>query len=501
MGNRSFYFFRGLGAGYVAIAVNIAYTAASIPLALHYLDKEQFGLWALAQQIAGYFMLLDLGVSSAVSRFIADRKDEVNSGSYGSLLLTGAIVFASQGLLIALVGAAFSFFAPVLFSIPPRLTADFTNVLIIITFLAGLSVVFRSLGAPLWAFQRMDLSYGLSSLSLVLSFITLWFGFHLGWGVYSFAIAGAPAVILYPIVTFWICRYNHYYPSAGFWGRPNWAYLRQIFLFGQDVLWITVGSQLVNASQIMVLSRMAGLDVAATFSVGTKLFNMVQLLTGKVIDSSGPALTEIFVRGDISRFNFRFAHVVSITAFIATIGAMGLMSGNTIFVSYWTSGSVQWSPTYDAILAGLLLATSITRCLILSFGLMQGYRPVRHIYFLEGCVFIAVAIPAASRFGIIGILCSSLLIHVLVSASLSFLAIRRVLESKTLIYSVVASVIIVLIFSVANLWIQTSGASFILTLFVTLVAFFAAFFYIMSPSLRAEIFLQSCLIIQRIQRK
>ena len=138
MATRTRNFFRGLGAGYVAIAVNIAYTTASIPLALHYLGKEQFGLWALAQQIMGYLMLLDLGVSPAVSRFIANLKDDVNSGSYGSLLLAGAIVFAIQGLLIVISGVSFSFFAPTLFSIPPHLSADFTNVLIIITSLAGL---------------------------------------------------------------------------------------------------------------------------------------------------------------------------------------------------------------------------------------------------------------------------------------------------------------------------------------------------------------------------
>jgi hypothetical protein len=75
MNPRTYNFVRSLGAGYFAIAVNIAYTIASVPLALHYLGKEQFGLWALAQQITGYLILLDLGVSSAVSRFIADRKD------------------------------------------------------------------------------------------------------------------------------------------------------------------------------------------------------------------------------------------------------------------------------------------------------------------------------------------------------------------------------------------------------------------------------------------
>lgn len=440
MASRTHNFIRGLGAGYVAIAVNIAYTAASVPLALHYLGKEQFGLWALAQQIVGYLMLLELGVGASVGRFFADFKDDINSSSYGSLLMTGVIVFASQGLLIAVAGGAFSFFAPTLFSIPPHLSTDFTNVLIIITLVAGLSVVSRSLGGPLWAFQRMDVSYGLGSLSLILSFMSLWFGFQQGWGIYSLAFAGTPSAIISPIVTFWICRRNHYYPSYGFWGHPNWIYLRQVFLFGQDVLWITLGSQMVNASQIMILSRVAGLSSAATFAVGTKLFTMGQLLIGKVIDSSGPALTELFVRSEISQFKLRFAHVICITAFTSTIGATSLMAVNTAFVSYWTSSSVRWNPTYDAILAGLLLATSITRCLILSFGLMQGYRPVRHIYFVEGCIFIAVAIPAAAYFGIIGVLVSSLIIHLAVTAAMSLFAIGKGLGlSKIIIRPLVAA--------------------------------------------------------------
>ena len=107
MASRTSNFIRSLGVGYISIAVNIAYTAASVPLALHYLGKEQFGLWALAQQIMGYLILLDLGVSSAVARFVADYKDDVQGGEYGSLLLTGAIVFAVQGVLIAAAGIGF----------------------------------------------------------------------------------------------------------------------------------------------------------------------------------------------------------------------------------------------------------------------------------------------------------------------------------------------------------------------------------------------------------
>ena len=503
MASRTHNFIRGLGAGYLAIAVNIAYTAASIPLALHYLGREQFGLWALAQQIAGYLMLLDLGVSSAVSRFIADRKDDVNSSSYGSLLMTGVIVFASQGLLIAVAGGAFSFFAPSLFSIPPHLSADFTNVLIIITLLAGLSVVSRSLGGPLWAFQRMDVSYGLSTLSLLLNFVLLWLGLHLGWGIYGFALAGVPSVILSPIVTFWICRRNHYYPSNGFWGRPNWAYFRQVFLFGKDVLWITLGSQMVNASQIMILSRAVDLNAAATFAIGTKLFTMGQQFTGKIIESSAPALTEMFVRGDMARFKLRFDNVVSLTAFLATLGAAGLVAGNAAFVALWTSGAIHWNLACDALLAGLLILTSLTRCLIGLFGLVGNLRPVRHIYFIEGCIFIALSVPAASHFGAVGLLLVALATHLGVTAVLSLRAAAKTLKSiRLIVLNALASVVItscVLMFSFwsTTLAIHPISIFFIALLMVSLAAV-GGWFFILTPAIASDLFCRSGKMLARV---
>lgn len=506
MASRPHNFIRGLGAGYLAIAVNIGYTAASIPLALHYLGKEQFGLWALAQQIAGYLMLLDMGVSSAVSRFIADRKDAVNSGSYGSLLLTGAIVFAFQGLLIAVVGVAFSFSAPSLFSIPPHFSSDFTCVLIIITSLSGLSVVFRSLGAPLWAFQRVDVSYGLGSLSLILSFIALWVGFQQGWGIYSFAFAGAPSAIILPIVNFWICRRNHYYPSTGFWGRPNWTYLRQIFLFGQDVLLMTLGSQMVNASQIMILSRVAGLSVASTFAVGTKLLTLAQQFTGRIIESSAPGLTEMFVRGETAKFHVRFTNVVVLTTLFATVGASALMAGNTAFISFWTSGRIRWNPLFDIILASLLLATSFSRCMISLFGIAGNMRPVRHIYFVEGTLFIALALPATAYFGIGGLLIVSLFAHSAVTFILSFRACGRILSNlQPIIRSGLVSMAITLFIAILSFFTiqlpnHVLASIFRLALLVTLAAVLS-WFFIFTASLRAEFMTKFFVVINAIRNR
>ena len=44
---------RSLASGYAAFAANTVFSLVSVPLALHYLSKAEFGLWALTTQIAG----------------------------------------------------------------------------------------------------------------------------------------------------------------------------------------------------------------------------------------------------------------------------------------------------------------------------------------------------------------------------------------------------------------------------------------------------------------
>jgi O-antigen/teichoic acid export membrane protein len=301
----------------------------------------------------------------------------------------------------------------------------------------------------------MDFSYMVGSLSLLTNFAVLWAGLHLGWGVYSFAVAGIPGIFLSPIIFFILCSKSGFYPSRGNWAKPQWSNFVRVFSFGKDVALMTLGSQLVNASQIMILGRVAGLNAAATFAVGTKLFNMGQQFTGRIIESAAPALTEMFVRGDTARFRLQFGYVVALTTFLATLGAAGLVAGNTAVVALWTSDAIHWNLACDALLAGLLIATSLTRCLISIFGVVGDLRPVRHIYFAEGCLFIVLAIPATSHFGVIGLLATSLFTHLTVTAVLLARAASKAIGSISQIFS-------------------SSLAAFLITSIVFLISFFSA---------------------------
>ena len=495
MGIRSNRFASGVVTSYGAILINVFYTILSVRLALHYLGKEQFGLWALALQVSGYMGLLELGISPAISRFLADHKDDVNGGGYGSLLLTGGIVFVLQGVIIAIAGAAFSFSAPGLFHIPTALASDFRWVLVIITSISGFTIATRCFGAPLWAFQRMDITNLLAIMTLVVGYGALWLGFRAGYGIYSLAYAGIPTAILSPVISCIVCSRNGYYPASGSYGRPQWVLFKKLFSFGKDMLLMSVGSQLVNASQIMILSRLAGLDAAATFSVGMKFFTMGQQFVGKVLENSAPALTEIFVRGDRIWFNERFWNVVSVTGFLAMIGATGLIMGNQMLVSLWTSGVIHWSLGADVILAAVLIVTSFSRCFLGIFGIVGNLRPVRYIYFLEGCLFILLALPAVRHFGVIGVLAASLVAHLAVTVVISCRVASTWLDSmRPLVHIIRTTLVTALVVLVVAVAIKVSHPSIIvvipLSLLIILSVTVAVWLMILPQKIRQDIALK-----------
>jgi O-antigen/teichoic acid export membrane protein len=455
MVTRSQRFVRTLVSGYGSIVANLIFTMASIPLALDYLSKEQFGLWALALQVNGYLSLLELGMGSATLRFVADHKDDVDGGEYGSLLLTGGWVFAIQGLIVGLAGVGISAWAPSLFAIPSELSGDFTRVLATLASITGISIMSRMFGVPLWAFQRLDVVNGLDSAGLLLRLLLMWLGFHLGLGIDSLAWAQLLPTLITLVASWRLCLRNGYYPRRGCWGRPRWDIFIALFSFARDTLLLSLGSQMVNASQITIISRFLGLDAAASFSIATKLYAMVQQVFHKVVESATPGLVEMHVRGENEQFIQRYREIISITLGMSTVGSVFIVVGNSAFVSIWTNHSVLWLLGNDVTLGILVVLTGLSRCFVGVFGIVKNLHAVRLLYFLEGVVYIPSAILAAMWYGLPGVLIASAVSHLAVTSFYSARAASGVLGSWLPLLSTVAISGLLIGFATLVAWIGT----------------------------------------------
>jgi O-antigen/teichoic acid export membrane protein len=407
--SRSKRFVTGLLSSYAAIGVNILYTIASVPLALRYLDKEQFGLWALVAQMSAYLGLLELGMRGSVARILSDHKDQIEGGAYGSVLRTGSRVFLIQGFVVTVCGLILAAFGPRLLDLPLELHHRFTILTALQCTLIGIGLAVAGLGAPLWCHQRLDISALTSSACMVVSFAVLWAGFALGWGIYSLLAVSVASLLVGTSAIYIACKRLGFYPSSANRGKYDSAIFKELFHFGSGLFLMNLGTLMASASQVILVSRLMGVESAAIWSIVTKLYNMAQQFVAKILESSVGGLTEMLVRGDFSGMRKRFRDIVTVSAVLAVFvsGAIALLNG--AFVELWTSGKITWDPWNNLLLGCVLFSTAVARCHTGLVGITKQIRGMKYINLLEGAAFIILSLFLVPDLGMAGLLVATLL--------------------------------------------------------------------------------------------
>jgi O-antigen/teichoic acid export membrane protein len=402
-------FSRNLATSYLQLGVNVIYSLVSVPLILHWLPKTEFGLWVLLVQIMGYMALVDLGMTAAVSRLLVDHKDERANGNYGSLLQTAALVSLAQAAIIFLL---VMLAAPLLAGLM-KIPAEHEKVFILLLRMQGIITAFNFLFRPfslmLYAHQRMDVQACndmlnlLGSLGLLVLFLTR------GGGISAFIYANAIMAVCSPFFLFWNCRRLGFLPRAGEWGRISRQIFREALNYGTSVFFFNLGSQMLMASQTIVVSRALGFESAAVWSIGSKMFNLAVPLVCRPNGAALPGLYEMQARGELERLKKRFQSVVLLTASLGAFLGVSLALCNSLFVTVWTAGKINWLPLNDVLLGIWLLVISLTTTHLCFVNVTKQIGGMRYILFAEGCTFIVLASWIGCRWGTSGMILTSIL--------------------------------------------------------------------------------------------
>ena len=383
-------FTHSLLAGYVQLGANTLYTLASIPLALHYLSKPEFGLWAVATQIAGYIALVDAGMSNAAVRILIDHKDDRVSGAYGGVIKTSLLVGMVQGGLILLLGMLLALVGGALLYVPVDLRQPFTWLLMVLSLLTSISFTLRIFTNLLLAHQRFDIPNYAQTVLFGLALLGMWRGFVSGLGVFSLLIAQAVLVLGAALINLISCIWLQLLPGPQQWGRATWAQFKELFAFGRDVFAMGVGWQFINTSQTILLTRFLGLDVAAVWSVCTRTYTVLTIVVWRILDYAEPVLAEMMVRGERDRLLHRFKEVAALAASLAALVGVMFTICNGPFVQLWTSGKIHWSPVNDLLLAAWFFFFTISRTHSAFAVQTKQFGFLRFVFLVEGSVFVVL---------------------------------------------------------------------------------------------------------------
>ncbi len=405
---RSRQFVRGLGSSWLATLATVLYSLLSVPIALRYLTTEEFGLFVLLLQVATYFGLVEIGMASATSRILIDYKDRPDDGEYGATILTGFYVFAVQALVVLAGGLVAAPWIVAAIGVPANFSEVATLLLRWLAFTSALTLASRVYGSLLYANKRLDLIntlmggsmlFGLGVLTIILST-----GGGLKGLVWLFISQAGFSIILSILACHWLGLF----PRKGTWGRPSLKRFKEIFVFGKDIFLFNVGNQVLEASQLIIVTRAMGLPAAAVWSVSTKLFMLVYQLVTKLEGTAIVFFSEMMVRGETGRLAARFRQIYQMTAGVAVVALAVVVTLNAPFVSVWASSSLVWPVQLSALMALVVLGNALTRCSADLIIHTKSLGAFRFIYFAEAVAFVLLALWLSGRFGFYGILGASL---------------------------------------------------------------------------------------------
>lgn len=409
--------FHGAISSWIVLGVATVNTLASVPLALHYLSKERFALWALMSSISGYLGLIDLGMSGSVARLLIDHKDDRLKSHYGSLIQTGWLVLTVQGLLLLVISFALAPFLATALGIPGDLESEFISLMRLQGVTLTLNFARGILGHILYAHQRSDLNNYVQVASIVVNLGCMWFLFHAGHGVFSLVWAGLVASSLIAIGHWAACWRLRLFPAPGCWGRPTWQAFRELFLFGKDLFLVSVGGLLLQASQTLIITRRLGLELAAVWAVGTKAYSLVIQLIWRTTDATGPGFGEMLTRREETALLNRYRMVVMLSASFGGFCVVSYVLCNSPFVTVWTGGKIVWHPAYDLLLGACLLVSTLVHSHINFIGISKRLYFLRYISFIEGLVFVTIALLVARQGQLFGIILASLLCSIAITGT------------------------------------------------------------------------------------
>lgn len=374
----------------------------SIKLATHFLTQEEFGLWSFTMQTVGYFMLMDLGVSSSITRLLGDPLASGDSGKINSWFTLSLVILTCQAMAILGTGLIMRPYVLHWFEIPEHLVGKASELWLAFLLIQAIGLIFKLSFAILHAQNRV---YWTNNLQSIGSWVGLGMFFLMasqGWGVLAYAWSSGMTMLFVSLGG--VCAVHRgglgfKLSLAGVTRFEVW----KLFSFASSLFILSLASQVYFASQGLVATKMLGLESAAVLAVTGRASAIAMQMIWKPLDAFNPRWQVSYCAGELQRVTREFGLMTRFTILLAVVAAIFVALVNEPFVLWWTKPDYFGGLTFSLLLCLFMVIQGVNRCFITPFVLTLQVKYYSIVNLIGVTLAIAFMITLTRCIGLIGI--------------------------------------------------------------------------------------------------
>lgn len=304
--------------------INAVSGLITLPLLVTHLTKTEFGIWFLVIQVVNFLALSDLGVATAVSRFVARLRGANDEAGLRQLLSTVFLLMGVVALLIAALAVVAAPAVPRLLGVEPAYVGVTQQVFLIASLSLAAQFPLR-IGMGILTGHQL---YGPHGVGKILEAIVTTAGVvALAWFdsialiplalVSAMSTVGSQAVLL---LTAW--RLTR--PWRASLGSASWPVARDLLSLGSSTLLITASSLLYNQGIGIAIGRLVGVEAVGVYGVALTIINNLQPLIASLSNPFITLASEWQARDEMERLRRSSTTVMRVTAALAASVVAGL---------------------------------------------------------------------------------------------------------------------------------------------------------------------------------
>jgi O-antigen/teichoic acid export membrane protein len=396
------------GASYIQLASIIMTGLLSMPLALRFLTDDQVGLWSFTLQSMGYFLLLDLGVTSSAGRLMGEAVHQADTNACSRWYSLFTLVLTAQGLIIFLAGY-FSIDAVLnWFEIKPYLRPEARSLWLLMLGLNSLTFPLR-VGAGIVFSQNRYYWVNLSSAIGVWAGLAAFYIFlKMGAGSMAYGYSSAITMASSCGVPWLAARHG---PIRFRFSRANiqWSDLGQLFSYSSSIFMIGLAVQVVFFSQTLVVTKLLGLSAVTMLMFSSKAGTMLMQLLWRTTDALGPRWQQLYISDSGAHLAASFQRYTGLIMSCAIAGVTILIIGNQPFVALWFKPSLYAGLWFDVWLAVYVIQHTWNHSLAFCPVLAKQIRPLSFVSSADMVLNIFFSVLLVPKMGVSGVLAGGVL--------------------------------------------------------------------------------------------
>jgi O-antigen/teichoic acid export membrane protein len=373
------------------------------PFLINTLGDTKYGIWSIAAAFTGYMSLLDLGLSSAVNRYVSKYSSLSDQDSVNQVISTASLMFFILGVIAILVSPIMAEIIVNWIGFDNEYKGLVYVLIIVVSFDVGIFIISNLYKGIFGGLQRYDITNIVLMISSTLKASLFFFYLSNGYDLIAMGLISLSANIFSILLLYLILRkkYPKFYIKISYINRPM---LKKIVNFSKFSFLAMLSNQIIYYSDAFVIGYFMSAAAVTYYSIPWSLSEYTKKMCLSISRSYTPLFSEYEARNSTEKIVSSYIQGTKLILFFSNLFSIGFLFLGSIFIGLWIG------PRYEELCHDVLIVLFISQLVtgpqLISYSLLQGISKQKRyaqMNMMVSVLNLALSIILVQQYGIVGV--------------------------------------------------------------------------------------------------